>query len=119
MDMQIIDQAIQKLTVERDIKSGDSKAQAIAKPTADALIRFCGQSDVFAAAVVGGGSFEECCEAVAKGLGSAVSDFDVYAAAVQHYMPDAKIECEMRIITAAQKPDEPSNIISLSLADFL
>lgn len=119
MNMQIIDQAIQKLTGERDIKSSDRKARAIAKPTADALIRFCRQSDVFAAAVVGGGSYEECCVDVAKGLGNAVSDFDVYAAAVQHYMPGAKVECEMRIITGAKTPDEHTNVISLSLADFL
>lgn len=124
MDLYIINEAIEKLNNERKIAANDNKARAVAGATADALINFCGQSDVFARAVVEGGSFEECCKKIVEKCGNAISDFEVFSRAVRHYLPDATVEFQMRIVTPNAAPtfstqSASDNIINLSLADFM
>lgn len=124
MDLRIINEAIEKLNNERKIAAKDNKAKAVAGATADALINFCGQSDVFARAVVEGGSFEECCKKIVEKCGNAISDFEVFSRAVRHYLPTATVEFQMRIVTPSETPAADTrpaadNIINLSLADFL
>jgi hypothetical protein len=122
MNFAMIDAAVEKLNAERTLTAADQKAKAVASATADALIGFCRQSDAFAKAVVEGGSFEECCKAIMARCGNAISDFEVYSRAVKHYLPDATVEFEMRIITqdtSASGDSQTDNIINLSLADFL
>lgn len=126
MDLKIINQAVEKLNNERKLTAADQKAKAVASPVADALIDFCRQSDVFARAVVNGGSFEECCKKIMKKSGNAfsgfeaISDFEVYSRAVRHYLPSATVQFEMKIQTAGvAAPAAPTdNVISLSFADF-
>lgn len=124
MDLYIINEAIEKLNNERKLTAADNKAKAVAGATADALISFCGQSDVFARAVVEGGSFEECCKKIMEKCGNAISDFEVFSRAVGHYLPGAKVEFQMQIVVPNAAPTDTArpaadNIISLSLADFL
>lgn len=44
----------------------------------DALLEFCRQNEEFAQAVVQGGAFPDCMAAVAKGVGSSISDLEAY-----------------------------------------
>ena len=120
MDFKIIDEAVEKLNSERKLTAADQKAKAVASYVADALIDFCRQSDVFARAVVAGGSFEECCKKIMEKSGNAISDFEVYSRAVRHYLPSATVQFEMKIQTAGvAAPTAPAdNVISLSFADF-
>ena len=69
----------------------------MAKPVADALKDFCRQEPEFAQAIVQGGTFEECMKAVAKGVGSSISDLEAYQKAVQFFFPGAKIRMQMTI----------------------
>lgn len=122
MDLMIVNEAIEKLNNERKLTAADQKAKAVSSPVADALIGFCEQSDVFARAVVQGGSFEECCKKIMEKSGNAISDFEVYSRAVRHYLPGAEIRFEMKILTSGTKetPQAASdNIINLSFADFI
>ena len=54
----------------------DRKECAMKDAVADALISFCAQDDLLAKEIVEGGTFAECMKAVAKGVGSAISDLD-------------------------------------------
>ena len=70
--------------------------------------------------MVEGGSFADCMTAVAKGVGSAISDVDAYKKAVQFYMPGADIVVQMQIRTAAApKEQAPAQTMLLSLDDLL
>ena len=108
--------AVEKLTAEKNIAASGA-AKEVAEATAEALIEFCKQSEEFAAAVVNGGSFEECCVAITKKVGRSISDLEVYRRAVAHYMPGADVRFKMEIVTNQSKTE--SKVISLSLADYL
>lgn len=86
-----------------------SKEKAMAGPVAEALRSFCRQDAEFAQAVVQGGSFADCMTAVAKNVGSSISDLDAYKKAVSFYFPGAKIRMQMTIdlIGDAAAPAEP------------
>ncbi len=113
------DKAIEKTTQERKQVKGQ-KETAMANAVLDMLHEFCIQSSAFAKAVAEGGSFADCMTAVAKGVGSHISDVDAYKKAVKFYLPDADIAVRMDIQTASQpKKAEPAQIISFSLDDLL
>lgn len=123
-------QAVKKLTDgKKDVKG--PKETAMAPAVFDTLKKFCQQEPEFAQAVVQGGSFAECMNAVAKGVGKSISDLEAYGKAVQFYFPGAKIHFLMDIdlVGDAAKPEPPvlpdpepvqkPAVLSLSLADFL
>ncbi|MBQ8579323.1 MAG: hypothetical protein IJ448_01360 [Oscillospiraceae bacterium] len=113
------DKAIEKTTTERKQVKGQ-KATVMANAVLDMVHEFCIQSSEFAKAVVEGGSFADCMTAVAKGVGSHISDIDAYKKAVQFYMPGAEIVVQMQISTAAaSQKQEPAQNIMLSLDDLL
>ena len=95
------DMAIAKLDKElkqlKGSKNLDSKISTMMGPVHDALVEFCRQTEEFAQAVVQGGSFEQCMVAVAKGVGSSISDLDAYRRAVQFYFPGADIRVKMTV----------------------
>ena len=69
----------------------------MAAAVAEALKDFSRQDAEFAQAIVQGGSFADCMKAVAKGVGTAISDLDAYKKAVQFYFPGAKIRMQLFI----------------------
>lgn len=85
-------------------------ADAMKDFVATALRDFIRQDAEFAQAVVQGGSFAECMSAVAKGVGSHISDFDAYGKAAAFYFPGCKIRYKMELDligdTAAEEPAE-------------
>ena len=108
------------------------KETAMKQPVKDALLEFCKQDEEFAQAVVQGGSFPDCMNAVAKDVGNSVSDLDAYQKAVAFYFPGADIQMTMRINLCASVEGTPAapvetenaprpggNGITLNLSDFL
>ena len=106
----------------------------MAAPVAEALRSFCRQDIEFAQAVAQGGSLAECMTAVAKGVGSYISDIDAYKKAVAFFFPGAKIKMQMTIdligdaaLPIPQEKPEPvlqvykpeKNELVLDLEDFL
>lgn len=100
---------------------------AIASDTAKALQSFCGQEPEFAQAIEQSGrSFQECLDSIAKGVTTAISDFDVYSKAAAFYFPGAKVHfrMELDLIGDADKPETPAPVKSTlsmtfdSLLDF-
>lgn len=115
------DQAAKRLEDESKKITG-SKETAMKNAVKQALLDFCRQDDEFAQAVVQGGTFQACMAAVAKGVGSSISDLEAYKRAVGFYFPGAGIKVSMQIdlcdsVKDAPHPDGPG--IVLSLADFL
>lgn len=81
-----------------DIKPKGRHQQAIAKPTADALMEFCRQEPEFEQAIVQSGkTFADCLDAVCKGMRQAVSDLEVYSRAVRFYFSTATVRFRMEI----------------------
>ena len=75
-------------------------------------------------AVCRGGSFEECCVAICKGIGSSISDLEVFRRAVKHYLPTADVQFKMRIRVGENAPTperEKPKIIQMDfdLASFM
>lgn len=88
-----------KAKLEKESKEGkyDSKATAMKNAVLKALLDFAEQDEEFAQAVVDGGSFDKCMAAVAKGVGTSISDLDAYGRAVGFYFPGARIRMTMLI----------------------
>lgn len=113
--------ALDKLKAEAKEAKLDSKEKAMSGPVRKALEDFCRQDEEFAQAVAQGGSFAECMKAVAKGVGSSISDLDAYKRAVQFYFAGAEISFQMTIDVCPNrvKPEEHIETVILSLEDFL
>lgn len=113
------DKAIEKTTAERKQVKGQ-KETAMANAVLDMLHEFCIQNSAFAKAVAEGGSFADCMTAVAKGVGTHISDIDAYKKAVKFYLPGADVAVRMDIQTAARPiKEEPTQTMSFSLDDLL
>ena len=89
--------ALEKLDKKQFKAINGQKEKAMAGAVAEALRSFCRQDAEFAQAVDQGGSFADCMAAVAKGVGSSISDLDAYKKAVGFYFPGAKINFQMTI----------------------
>ena len=122
----IIQQAKEKIKTS-GAKLGQ-KERAIEKATAEALKQFCDQSEEFARAVIESDkTFDGCLSRIVKGVGSSISDFDVFTKAVQYYFPGAVVEYKMLIRMSeyeteeppAPAPEKPNDTISLSLDSLL
>ncbi len=116
------ERAIAKLEAEKDLTGAGRVEKAIAGDTAKALMEFCRQSVDFATAVYNGGSFEECCKGICKGVSGSISDFDIFQRAVKHYLPNADIKYRMEIsVGAAAEEAATGNMIHIDfdLESFL
>lgn len=89
--------AADKLNKEYKECKGDAKIAAMKSAVKDALLIFIEQDNEFAQAIVQGGSFSDCMKAVAKGVGSSISDIDAYKRAVQFYFKGADISFTMTV----------------------
>lgn len=117
---EIINQAIEKIN-PKSIKNANNYIKVVAKPVAQALHGFCRQSEEFARAIFETDkTFEDCLETITKGIGSAVSDIEIYQKAVEYYFSGAKIEFTMTIrMSEYEKPAKKSIDLSLdSLLDW-
>lgn len=117
-------QAKEKLSAQFENVNG-AKEGAMKSAVRDALLSFAEQNEEFAQAVVQGGSFADCMKAVAKGVGSSISDIEAYRKAVTFYFDGATVRFEMRIQLEpvaeeeAAKTAAESGCILLSLDDFM
>lgn len=102
------DFALKKLEKESaELNSKSGPIQAMKAAVYDALVMFCVQDEEFAQAVLQGGSFADCMAAVAKDVGSAISDLDAYRRAVRFYFPGADIRFQMTLNLCASVEDGP------------
>jgi len=71
--------------------------KAIADETAKALQLFCDQEPEFRQAIEQSGkTFQQCLDAVAKGVGRSISDLKAYQKAVEFYFTGAKVHFEWK-----------------------
>lgn len=78
------------------------KEGAIKGAVKDALLNFARQEEEFAQAIVQGGSFSGCMEAVCKGITTSISDLEAYRRAAAYYFPGSDVRLEMRIELAGE-----------------
>lgn len=122
---ELAEKAKEKLEKERKDVTGQ-KATAMADAVMAALISFAGQDAEFADAIVTNSqTLANCMAAVAKGVGSSISDLDAYKRAVQFYFPGAEIEMQMTVhVNPHDMPADPAEaavgkVTVLSLEDIL
>ena len=104
--------------LEREYKEvKGTKESAMKAAVRDTLLEFCRQDEEFAQAVAQGGSFPDCMAAVAKGVGSSLSDLEAYRRAVSFYFDGARVNFTMSIqLEPAAEPQQTG--ILLDLSDF-
>lgn len=105
--MNFYEQAAEKLKKEfgsvTGQKEGDMKAAV-----RDALLQFAKQDEEFAQAIVQGGSFKDCMAAVAKGVGSSISDLEACEKATRFYFPGSRVRFEMHVDLIGEAADTSS-----------
>lgn len=94
------------------------KEGAMKSAVRDALLEFCRQNEEFAQAVAQGGSFPDCMTAVAKGVGSSLSDLEAYRRAASFYFDGARVNFTMTIQLEPAEPEPERSGILLDLSDF-
>lgn len=119
----MIEQAIEKLDKELKSFKGDKYGDVIKNGVAAALKDFARQDDEFAQAIVQNDkTLSDCCEQIMKGVGTSISDNEVYKMAAHFYFPGAKVRFQMIIELCTAGEDEPirdkADGIILDLADF-
>ena len=106
------------------------KEKAIASATAAALISFCEQEPEFEQAIEqSGADFQSCLNDVVSGVGTSISDIDVFRKAVKFYFSTATVSVVMTIdlsgdnappITMAKNESKnESKTLTVSLDDLL
>lgn len=73
------------------------RGSAVASSVVEALTDFCRQNAEFRQAVEQGGSLKDCIESTVKGVGSSISDLEVYRKAVRFFFPGAEIHMTMTL----------------------
>lgn len=94
------------------------KESAMKSAVRDALLEFCRQNEEFAQAVAQGGTFPDCMAAVAKGVGSSISDLEAYRRAAAFYFDGAKVNFTMAVQLEPAEPEADQKGILLDLTDF-
>ncbi len=103
----LVNQAVDKLGQEETSFSGGQKEQAIHKAVAATLKKFCEEDARFAQVVLKTRrTLSDCCGQIVKGVGSSISDLEVYRRAVQFYFPNSEIEFKMNILLTGEAPSE-------------
>lgn len=102
------EQAVELLEKECSALSIGKHEAAMKTAVCNALKEFCRQDEEFSQAVVQGGSFLDCMKAVAKNVGSSISDIEAYRRAVLFYFPGAGVHFDMRIDLCASVDNEQS-----------
>ena len=117
------EQALSKLAEGKKTVTGQ-KEKIMAGPVAEQLKDFCRQEEEFAQAVCQGGTFADCMNAVAKGVGNSISDLDAYKRAVEFYFPGAKVHMHLTIDLIGEVAEKTEPVVeqkkplTLNLLDF-
>ena len=109
--MSFLEEAREKLRKELPGITGN-KEGAIKQAAMDALVNFAGQDEEFAQAIVQGGKFSDCMKAVCKGIGTSISDLEVYSRAAAFYFPGCKVRFEMHLDLVGDAAGEAGNTSS-------
>ena len=106
----------------KDVKR--QHGRAVAPSVADMLCSFCRQDDGFAAAVIDrGATFADCVDEIMKGVGSSISDVELYRRAAEFWVPGAEVTAEIRVTIKEKRNNERTEkrdgVTILSLEDLL
>lgn len=103
----IITLATEKIKAEFENFSGGSKEKAVSSYVSTIIQDFCRQDERFAEVVYKfKRTLSDCCADIMHGVGSHISDIDVYRNAVKFYFPNSEIEMNMTINITGEAPSE-------------
>ena len=112
-----------KLSREKESGGYPAREMAMKDAVYAALLDFCRQDGEFAQAVAQGGTFLDCMKAVAKGVGSSISDLEAYRRAVRFYFDGADVKFHMTVNLCAdverdEEPEESGRSGKVMALDF-
>ena len=122
------EKAIAKLASELEAakKSKDRHVSAVADAVRDALAGFINQSEEFARAVAQSDKkLADVCASAMKGVGTSISDIEVYRRVVSEYFPGAQVDCVMTVRMSEHEEPEAAksrtsgDVLSLDLFDLM
>lgn len=94
----IYEKAVAKIDTELKAFKGGNKETAVKQYVADTVKEFCHQEVEFSEAVIQNDkTLSDCCAEIMKGVGSHVSDIDVYRKAARFYFPGCSVRMTMTI----------------------
>lgn len=109
MSEAIIQRAISRLTDELAQVKGDRYVEVTKNSVAEALMDCCNKSEAFAAVVADSPhTLSECMASICKGLGSSISDIELFRRAVQFYFPTANVCFDVTITMPSEAKPETS-----------
>lgn len=92
---------------------GSRIEKAVTKPVAEALILFCKNERFSEAVRVSRGNLEQCIKKIVEGVGSAISDLEVYQRAAAFYFPRAIISFSMNIdVDGLEMPVQSKEVVA-------
>ena len=89
--------AVEKIDKELKDFKGGNKEKAVSSHVAKTLKSFCKNSMFGDAVLKSIKTLSDCCHEVMKGVGSSISDIEVYRRAARFYFPGAKVTFSMQI----------------------
>lgn len=100
-------EAVRKITDGTKEIKGGGREGAVKDAVCSALVDFCRQSEDFSEAVIATGkTMAECVKEILHGVGSSISDVELYRRAVQFWMEGADVTAEIRVVLPEGKmPD--------------
>lgn len=103
----IAEKAIEKLDKEYKEFKGGNKEKAVLPYVRNRLEDFCRQDERFADTFYRfKRTLSDCLGEIMKGVGSSISDIDVYRAAIQFYFPNTEVDFNVIIKITGDAPSE-------------
>ena len=98
----------EKLENEKRTAPGSRRAAAVRDAVCLQLIAFCEQSDEFCQAVLDSDkTINDCCEEIMHGVGSCISDVEVYRRMAAYFFPGCGVEMTLTINLSADADGAP------------
>lgn len=103
----ITEKAIEKLDKEYKEFKGGNKEKAVLPYVRNRLEDFCKQDERFARVLYRfKRTLSDCLSEIMKGVGTSISDIDVYRAAIQFYFPNTEVDFNVVIKITGDEPSE-------------
>ena len=103
----IITLAAEKIKAEFDNFKGGTKEKAVSSYVCTILQDFCRQDERFAEVIYKfKRTLSDCCADIMRGVGSHISDIDVYRSAVKFYFPNSEVSMNMTIEITGDAPGD-------------
>ncbi len=114
------EKAVEKIKENKTRRPSENKAGAVFEAVADAMAEFCSQDEEFAQAICQSDkTLAECCTEIMTGVGSSISDLEVYKRAVNFYFTGATVKFSMTVELCGNAENSAPKTSVIDITDLL